>query len=668
MCGIVGYLGGATTDDDDGMLRRMTSAISHRGPDSAGYWRDLGQSICLGHRRLAIVDLSPAGSQPMASGSRRYVMVFNGEIYNHQMLRAMLMATGRGGAWRGHSDTETLLAGFDAWGIQGTLERAVGMFALAVWDRDTATLTLARDRMGEKPLYYGWQGSGPDAVFLFGSELKALRAHPAFQNRVDRAALALQLRHSYIPAPHSIYEGISKLPAGCLLSLSLRSRQPALSRYWHGELIAQDGARHGYAGSAADAVKELECLLMEAVGQQMVADVPLGAFLSGGIDSSLIVALMQAQSSRPVKTFTIGFGETLYNEAGYALSVARHLGTDHTELYISGAEALEVIPALPAIYDEPFSDPSQIPTYLVSRLARQHVTVALSGDGGDELFCGYGRYRSAVSMWQRLSGMPEPMRRLLGGTMRMLPPAAWQMLQHAATLAGHGREDATGLEHKAGKAAAMLADGSLRNVYRLLVSHWHDPACVLLGGGAAPDLFAHAQAGHGLDPMQQLMLLDAQTYLPDDILVKVDRAAMAASLETRAPFLDHRVVEFAWRLPQQMKVRNGRGKWALRQVLERHVPLALIDRPKMGFGVPLGDWLKGPLRDWAESLLDPGRLQREGFFAAAPLRRRWEEHLSGKRNWQYHLWDVLMFQSWLANNQELAMTAQPVPAGACQEA
>ena len=669
MCGIVGYLGGAAAaDGEDGILRRMTGAISHRGPDSAGYWCDLEQSIRLGHRRLAIVDLSPAGSQPMASGSRRYVMVFNGEIYNHQVMRAMLMATGRGGAWRGHSDTETLLAGFDAWGIQGTLERAVGMFALAVWDRDMATLTLARDRVGEKPLYYGWQGSGANAVFLFGSELKALHAHPAFQKRVDRNALALQLRHNYIPAPHSIYEGISKLPAGCLLSLSLRNREPVLSRYWHGDLIAQDGARHAYAGSAADAVKDLECLLMEAVGQQMVADVPLGAFLSGGIDSSLVVALMQAQSPRPVKTFTIGFGETLFNEAGYALSVARHLGTDHTELYISGAEALEVIPALPTIYDEPFSDPSQIPTYLVSRLARQHVTVALSGDGGDELFCGYGRYRSAVSLWQRLSGMPEPMRKLLGGAMQMVPAAAWQMLQRAAAHAGHGKDDATGLEHKAGKAAAMLADGSLRNVYRLLVSHWHEPACVLLDSGATPDLFAHARVDHGLDPMQQLMLLDAQTYLPDDILVKVDRAAMAASLETRAPFLDHRVVEFAWRLPQQMKVRDGRGKWALRQVLAQHVPLTLIDRPKMGFGVPIGAWLRGPLRDWAESLLDASRLRREGYFDAAPLRRRWEEHLSGKRNWQYHLWDVLMFQSWLAHNHGLAVSAPAVPAGAWEEA
>ncbi|MFL6716694.1 MAG: asparagine synthase (glutamine-hydrolyzing) [Burkholderiaceae bacterium] len=668
MCGIVGYLGGAGADNDDAVLRRMTGAIGHRGPDSAGYWRDLDQSIWLGHRRLSIVDLSPAGSQPMASGSRRYVMVFNGEIYNHQVLRAMLMATDRRGAWRGHSDTETLLAGFDAWGIQGTLERAVGMFALAVWDRDTTTLTLARDRMGEKPLYYGWQGSGANAVFLFGSELKALRAHPAFESRVDRGALALQLRHGYIPAPHSIHEGISKLPAGCLLSVSLRNRKPALSRYWHGDLIARDGARHAYAGSAADAVKDLECLLMEAVGQQMVADVPLGAFLSGGIDSSLVVALMQAQSSRPVKTFTIGFGDQRFNEAEHALAVARHLGTDHTELYISGAEALEVIPALPTIYDEPFSDPSQIPTYLVSRLARRHVTVALSGDGGDELFCGYGRYRSAVSLWQRLSGLPVPLRGLLGRTMQMVPPAAWHMLQGAAAWAGLGDHHATSMEHKAGKAAAMLRDGSLRNVYRLLVSHWHDPACVLLDSGPAQDLFAHARPDHALDPMQQLMLLDAQTYLPDDILVKVDRAAMAASLETRTPFLDHRVVEFAWRLPQQMKLCNGRGKWALRQVLERHVPLALIDRPKMGFGVPVGSWLKGPLRDWAESLLDAGRLQREGYFAVTPLRRKWAEHLSGKHNWEYQLWDVLMFQSWLAHNQGLEATDQPLPASTCQEA
>lgn len=560
MCGFVGFLGSSSFYEqvgDEAMLKRMADTIMYRGPDDAGYWFDGDNRIGLGHRRLSIVDLSPAGHQPMQSSSSRYVIAFNGEIYNHPSLRQALEINGQAPSWRGHSDTETLLAGFDVWGIQGTVERAIGMFAFAVWDRQTYTLTLGRDRFGEKPLYYGWQGRGNDAVFLFGSELKALRAHPAFESNINRGALSLYMRHNYIPAPYSIYEGVGKLSPGCLLTVSLQQREPKVWAYWSFAQVAESGAANVFVGSDDQAVDELEALLKDAVRQQMMADVPLGAFLSGGVDSSTVVALMQAQSSRPVKTFTIGFNEEGYNEAIHAKAVARHLGTEHTELYVTAERALSVISRLPTLYDEPFSDSSQIPTFLVSQLARQHVTVSLSGDAGDELFCGYNRY---------------------------------------------------------------------------------EPPTLLTGNRPALS---------GLDDVQRMMALDMMTYLPDDILTKVDRAAMGVSLETRVPFLDHRVVKFAWRVPQAMKLRDGVSKWILRQVLYRHVPKKLIERPKMGFGVPIDTWLRGPLKDWAEALLDEGRLRREGYFNPALVRAKWAEHLSGKRNWQYHLWDVLIFQTWL---------------------
>jgi asparagine synthase (glutamine-hydrolysing) len=657
MCGFVGYLGGIGGGFRYDQLKHMTDTIAHRGPDSAGYWRNLDQGIWLGHRRLAIVDLSPAGSQPMVSVSERYVIVFNGEIYNHQALRAEMVAAGCVSSWRGHSDTETLLAGFDNWGIRSTVERAVGMFAFAVWDRDSATLTLARDRMGEKPVYYGWQGSGAARTFLFGSELKALRAHAAFENRIDRGALCLQLRHNCVPAPHCIYQSIAKLLPGSLLTVSLRNPVPDVSHYWQVAQAAQAGVAQPFAASAEEAVDALETLLKDAVRQQMVADVPLGAFLSGGVDSSLIVALMQLQSSRPVKTFTIGFQEDAYNEAGHALRVARAIGTDHTELYVSGADAIGVIDSLPALYDEPFSDSSQIPTFLVARLAKQHVTVALSGDGGDELFCGYDRYQSAAGTWDKLSKLPRPLRRALGRTLRAVPQDMWSLLEIAGRRIAPGTAGSTSLRYKADKAASAFLDASLTGIYRNMVSHWHDPASVVIGASEPATQFAGASSIRHLDARQQLMLLDAQTYLSDDVLVKVDRAAMGASLETRAPLLDHRVVEFAWRLPQALKVRDHQNKWAIRQVLYRHVPRELIDRPKMGFGVPIGDWLRGPLRGWAEALLDGSRLRREGYFVPEAVRRKWEEHVAGKQNWQYHLWDILMFQSWLEQTHPMTSSA-----------
>lgn len=643
MCGIVGSLGGAIADS---IVVDMANALLHRGPDDSGVWLDTAFSVGLGHRRLSIVDLSPEGHQPMTSRSGRYVLVFNGEIYNHMDCRRALKASGVG--WRGHSDTETLLAGFEAWGIKETIKRAIGMFAFAVWDKATHTLTLARDRLGEKPLYYGWQGVGKDAAFIFGSELKALKKHPAFDADIDRTALSLLMRHNYIPAPYSIYQGIRKLDAGCLLTVCLKQTEPQMERYWSAAEIAISGSAKLFNGTPNQATDTLEELLKSSIQQQMMADVPLGAFLSGGIDSSTVVALMQVQSSRPVKTFTIGFNEEGYNEAVHAAAVAKHLGTDHTEMYVSSQQALDVIPLLPKLYSEPFSDSSQIPTFLVSHLARQRVTVSLSGDAGDELFCGYNRYLLADKLWTRLSLLPASVRRLAAHGLAALSPARWNSLMGPVQRLLPGSLRQANLGDKLHKAAGVLTSADVDALYLGLVSHWDDPASVVIGGSEPPTLLtSNAPQLTGLDDIQRMMALDSLTYLPDDILVKVDRASMGVSLESRVPFLDHRVVEFAWSLPQSMKLRNGLGKWVLRQVLYRHVPKELVERPKMGFGVPIAEWLRGPLRDWAENLLDESRLQREGFFHPAPIRKKWIEHLSGERNWQYHLWNVLMFQAWL---------------------
>ena len=648
MCGLVGFLGSGCGHDAREaavILERMADTIVSRGPDDAGVWTD-GAGVGLAHRRLSILDLSAAGHQPMTGPSGRHVIVFNGEIYNHLDLRRDLEQSGLAPGWRGHSDTETLLAGFAAWGIRATVERCIGMFAFAVWDVQARVLTLGRDRLGEKPLYYGWQGAGDGACFLFGSELKALRAHPCCAAEVDRDALCLLMRHNYIPAPHSIYRGIFKLPAGCLLTVSPDRREPQVETYWSLAEVAVSGNRAPFTGSDRQATDALEDLLKSAVRQQMLADVSLGAFLSGGVDSSTVVALMQAQSARPVRTFSIGFHEQGYNEAEHALAVARHLGTDHTELYVTPEQALDVIPRLPALYCEPFADSSQIPTFLVSQLARRHVTVSLSGDAGDELFAGYGRYVRNSRHWERISRMPRGLRKLAAGGIRALSPEAWNaVLGPLRPLLPGALRAAPG--EKLHQGARKLSAERVDDLYLQSISRW-DPARVVIGGreprtclrGNPPPL-------EGLDDVQRLMALDAITYLPDDILVKVDRAAMGVSLEGRVPFLDHRVVEFAWRIPQSMKLRDGTAKWILRQVLYRHVPRELIERPKMGFAVPVDAWLRGPLRDWAESLLDESRLRREGFFHPEPVRRTWADHLSGRRNAQYPLWGVLMFQAWL---------------------
>jgi len=636
------------------MLERMGEAIGHRGPDDSGVWLDVDAGIGLSHRRLSILDLSPQGHQPMLSVSGRYVIVFNGEIYNHRTLRKELelsplphasSVVGEGViSWRGHSDTEVVLAAFERWGVEAALASFNGMFAFALWDRRDCVLHLARDRFGEKPLYYGWQND----TFLFGSELKALRVHPAFKAEIDREALCLLLRHSYIPAPYSIYKGISKVEPGCLLTVSLRLREPDVVTYWSGMQAAVSGVVNVFTGSAIQAVDELETVLKDAVRQQMMADVPLGAFLSGGVDSSTVVALMQAQSSRPVKTFSIGFNEEGYNEAVHAKEVARHLVTDHTELYVTAEQARAVILRLPTLYDEPFSDSSQIPTFLVSQLARQHVTVSLSGDAGDELFCGYNRYQMSANLWRKLAAVPLPLRKLAARGLTGISPQSWNNL--AGFLEGFMPRSRRFVDvgDKLHKGAGVLASQSADALYLGLVSHWHDPASVVIGGHEPLTLLTGTiPVLNGFDDVQRMMALDMLTYLPGDILTKVDRAAMGVSLETRVPFLDHRVVEFAWSLPQSMKLYDGQTKWVLRQVLYRHVPQALIERPKMGFGVPIDSWLRGPLREWAEDLLSETRLKREGFFHPMPIRQKWAEHLSGQRNWQYHLWDILMFQVWL---------------------
>jgi len=590
----------------------------------------------------------------MRSASGRYEIVFNGEIYNHRTLRATLEAAAFGVPWRGHSDTETLLAAIEAWGLQRALQHCVGMFALALWDRNSRRLSLARDRAGEKPLYYGRVGT----AFVFGSELKALQAHPAFHGEVDRGCLALYLRHCYIPEPLSIFKGIQRLPAGSILEVDEFGSFCTPEPYWNLHSVVEAGQRAPFGGSDREAIDMLERVLVDAVAKQMEADVPLGAFLSGGIDSSLVVALMQRQSARRVRTFTIGFTEPEYDESAHARAVAQHLGTDHTEFRVTPAESMAVIPRLATMYDEPFADSSQIPTFLVAQLARRHVTVSLSGDGGDELFGGYNRYVWARRVWGagRLLG---PLRGASARSLRALNPETWTRVLALGKPFLPSRWRAAQPGDKIHRIADLL-DCSQPELYRMLVSHWMHPSDLVLGSAepASPLTQLMAQTGTRCFE-EQMMWWDFMTYLPGDILVKVDRAAMAVSLETRVPLLDHRVIEFAWSLPLNMRVRAGEGKWLLRQLLSKYVPRALTDRPKTGFGVPLDGWLRGPLRDWAESLLDDSRLRDEGFLNPAPVRRAWLDHVSGRRNRAHWLWDILMFQSWLEQQRERKVPATP---------
>jgi asparagine synthase (glutamine-hydrolysing) len=654
MCGIVGFWGKPSPANQ--LLALVTAAtdrLAHRGPDDSGAWTDAAAGLVLGHRRLSIDDLSAGGHQPMRSAGDRWVVSYNGEIYNHLDLRRKLETEGHVREWRSGSDTETLVASIEAWGVEKTLRECIGMFAFAAWDCEARALWLARDRAGEKPLYYGWQGT----TFMFGSELKALREHPDFVGEVDRRALALFVRHSYVPSPNSIYEGIFKLPAGSYACL----RDGILSGpfvYWSLAAVADHGMRHPFRGDEEAAIAALDACMLRAVRRQMMADVPIGVLLSGGTDSALIASLMQAQGSSPTRTFTIGFGEPSFDESKQARAVAAHLGTDHTELRLSSQDALDLIPDLHEIYDEPFADSSQLPTSLVMRLARRSVVVALSGDAGDEFFGGYNRHVFAPSTWRRVAWMPMPMRRGLGSLLARLPAQAIsRALSGLVPIAQPGE--------KLNKFGQRL-DGSrdIDDFYLSLVSDWNGSPPLVKTEFAHETLLYQRDSWPTLpDPAARMMALDAMTYLPDDILVKVDRASMAASLETRAPFLDRDVMEFAWTLPMHMKIREGRGKWILRALLGKYLPSSLIDRPKMGFGIPLDQWLRGPLRDWAESLLDEARLEREGYFHPRPIREAWQQHLRGTGSYGSRLWPVLMFQSWL-QNQEPIRSRHVAPAGA----
>jgi asparagine synthase (glutamine-hydrolysing) len=634
----------------------MTKSLRHRGPDDEGVWIDAAAGVALGHRRLSILDLSQAGHQPMVSSTGRFVLVYNGEIYNFRdLIHRLRQEEKHQIQFRGHSDTEVMLACFELWGIEASLARMNGMFALALWDRQERTLCLCRDRMGEKPLYYGWAGN----TFLFGSELKALRLHPAFNGKISPEAVGLYLRYSYVPSPHSIFQGVYKLPPGSLLKLDSKvCRDTKPTSYWSLRTVAEDGIESPLQCSESDLVAGLGDLLKDAVKIRMIADVPLGVFLSGGIDSSTITALMQAQSARPVRTFSIGSDDSGFNEAEQAAAVARHLGTDHTELYVTAEDAFSAIPLMPSVYDEPFADSSQIPTFLLSRLARRHVTVALSGDGGDELFAGYNRHVWIERTWRAIGWLPREYRRFVAKAITRISPRGWEGVFRVLNLLlpPHLRQRYPG--YKMHKLAGILSCVDSEAMYRGVISHWNDPSSVLsyeiLSEGDLPKLPAM---------LTRMLLSDALTYLPDDILVKLDRASMAVGLEGRLPLLDQRVVEYSWKIPIRAKIREKKGKWILREILRRYVPPRLTDRPKAGFGVPLGDWLRSPLREWAESLLDERCLKSEGFFDPKPIREKWAEHLSGRAAWEHHLWNILMFQAWLSASKQSEREAEPdIPA------
>ena len=654
MCGIAGLMNYSENQDNlRQFVLEMSGALKHRGPDDSGVWVDSNIPFAFSHRRLSILDLTAAGHQPMKSQNGRYVIAFNGEIYNHLEIRREIESSNFYSSsfkWRGGSDTESLLAAIELWGIEAAVKKTVGMFAFALWDITTQDLTLVRDRFGEKPLFYGWC----DDVFLFGSELKALKAYSKFSPRVDRDALALFMRYGYVPAPNSIYSGIQKLEPGSIFTISMRKdarREGFLKSFWNSHRVISEGRANPFNGSIQDSINELERLLKNSVAGQMVADVPLGAFLSGGVDSSTVVALMQAQSSRDVKTFSIGFHEVGYNEADHAEKIAKYLGTEHTELYISSIDALNVIPSIPDIYDEPFADPSQIPMYLLSQLTQKQVSVSLSGDGGDELFGGYSRYLLTASLWNKLEKIPQPVRKIMRSVIAFAPSNQWDYFYNLINAFIPSKYQTRLPGDKILKAAGVIDSVDGAQLYRRIVSHWNASEVVLgIESSTENELIDNSFNQQTL--IERMMGWDTSTYLPDDILSKVDRSAMAVGLETRVPFLDHRIFEFAWKLPLDFKIRNGQGKWILRQILYKYVPQKLIERPKMGFGVPIDSWLRGPLRDWAENLINESRLRREGFLNPEPIRKKWAEHLSGRRNWQYQLWNVLMFQAWLEANQK----------------
>lgn len=645
MCGIAGLLGvqGVSAQELDSVALEMSNTLTHRGPDDQGVWSDEITGIALGHRRLSVIDLSQHGHQPMHSTCDRFVTVYNGEIYNYRELSKTLQKLGH--TFRGHCDTEVLLAAIVEWGVEKAIQHFNGMFAIAVWDKQERSLYLARDRMGEKPLYYGWSGN----AFLFGSELKALRAYKNFHPVINREALTLYFRYKYVPCPYSIYEGIHKLPPGSILTISSKNKGNLANPvpYWSLKQIVEKGISYQKSFGEIELIEHFEQVLGDAIEMRMVSDVPLGAFLSGGIDSSTVVALMQSRSNRPVATFSIGFNEATYDEAQYAKAVASHLGTEHTELYVTAKQAMDVIPNLPQMYDEPFADSSQIPTHLVANLARKHVTVALSGDGGDELFAGYWRHFMAMRIWNNTRLFPKFMRQLSSSTMTSVSPAAWDSVRQGIDWLLPKRLRNFPLGDRMYKLAGMINTESKNDLYRELVSDWDDCAQLVINGSEPENHMKHKLVTN--DFRTDMMYFDSMSYLPDDILAKVDRATMAVSLEARVPYLDPNVIEFAWRVPLEMKIRNGQGKWLLRKLLSRYVPEALFNRPKMGFGVPIDSWLRGTLCEWANDLLDRRKLDEQGLIDSDMVSRIWQEHLSGRRNWQTHLWDVLMLQSWYSN-------------------
>ena len=638
MCGVTGFWDPKNQykkKEAEALGHKMALAIESRGPDSSDVWVDEERGIVLAHRRLAIQDLSPHGNQPMHSPSRRFTTIYNGEIYNAPEIQKDLLK--RGYKFRGHSDTEVMLAAFEEWGIERSLSKFIGMFAIVLWDHKEKKLFLIRDRLGIKPLYWGWQ----KGVLFFGSQIKAFRDHPSFKGEISKTALVSFFRFSYVPAPQTIYEGIEKIEPGTIVAVDCDGKSQK-STYWSMQSAYNHSDKNPYEGSLKEAQADLDGLLKDAVQKRMLADVPLGAFLSGGVDSSAVVALMQAQSNRPVKTFSIGFNEAQYNEAQHAKEVAKHLGTDHYELYVTPKEAQDVIPHLSDWYDEPFADSSQIPTYLVSKLARQHVTVSLSGDGGDELFSGYTRYFVGERLWTASAKLPNLLKQGVGGVLNSIPPGFWQGLEKI----GPSKLLPKHLAEKALKLSELCNAHSFQDFYKALVSQNSNPAGLVCGGMESTYAVWDHLKGDQTSHIRTMQFLDSVTYLPDDILTKVDRASMAVSLEARVPLLDHRVVEFASALPLSMKVHKGQGKHILREVLYQYVPKNLIERPKMGFGVPIGDWLRKDLNAWAEDLLSPASLEKSGLLEAATIRKLWLEHMSGKKNWQYALWPVLMFQAW----------------------
>lgn len=649
MCGIVGFWENSIQmnfDDCNDILNKQVKTLSHRGPDALGTWSDHNSGVYLGHSRLSILDLTDAGKQPMTSFNSRYVIVLNGEIYNHMQLRNELQKKFKL-TWNGSSDTETMLNCFELWGVKNTLVKTIGMFSIALWDKFDKTLTIARDRFGEKPLFYGFQND----IFFFGSELKAIKSHPKFLSEINRESLSLFVRYGYVPGPHSIYKKIKKLQPGSYLVINKNFDFGEPLIYWSALSKIEYGYSNQFKGTRGEAVEELNNLLLDSVEKQMISDVPIGAFLSGGVDSTTVVAMMQSMSAQPIKTFSIGFHNDYYNEAHHAKKVASYIGTDHNELYISERDAMEVIPKLSSIYDEPFADSSQIPTYLVSQLAKKFVTVSLSGDAADELFGGYNRYMVTSKLWRAISKYPVNMRKWVADIFKVIPPDMYNLLFKIISL-----NNKYFLENNFGdkfhKALDVFDSRSDAQLYKRLISLWQNPLDVVINTKEPSTIITNYPSEiKNLDFVSQMMALDLITYLPDDILCKVDRAAMAVSLETRVPFLDHRIMEFAWTLPLNYKIHENKSKWILREVLFKYLPKDLIERPKMGFAVPIDDWLRNELKDWAYSLLNKERIISDGYFEPDVIQKKWQEHLSGKRNWQYPLWNILMFQSWLDNNR-----------------